>query len=433
MLRRLRGQGAVNLPALGLVVVGEACWTLRGGVAGGSARDWLMANLSLLSGCVLIVLAGPGAPAAGLYGGLIARNVEQPRVAWAARALVILTAPFAGAGVMVYAAASLVEAIRSADPVPALDWRRAAATGMLGLSAVLALAAVGVADTPSPYLWAALLVGSGLAQLWNAAGARGSAASPGPQEQGELRSLLGIVLALGGLVLLLNHILHVGDIGRVLVATTVALAVIAFVGGPWWVRNRRILDGERLDRALAVQRAELADQLHDSVLQTLALIQRRADDPETVAMLARRQERELRDWLLGRRSGARAHTLQDGLRALIADLEDRHGISVETVTVGEALLDGRGEALLAAVREALINATRHAPGAPVSVFMRSDADLVQVFVHDRGPGFDPAAIAADRHGINDSIIARMQRNGGQAEIHSAPGSGCEIILSLPLE
>jgi signal transduction histidine kinase len=191
-----------------------------------------------------------------------------------------------------------------------------------------------------------------------------------------------------------------------------------------------MLAAERGVRARAQERAEMADHLHDSVLQTLALIQLRAGDPAEVGGLARRQERELRDWLLGRPPDADVLTLAAGLRAVAAEIEDAHRAEVNVVTVGDTPLDERTRAVLAAAREALTNAARHAPGAAIFVFSRVDADGIDVFVHDRGPGFDIDGIPAQRRGVRESIIGRLDRVGGRAEIRSAPGGGCEVALHL---
>jgi signal transduction histidine kinase len=214
-------------------------------------------------------------------------------------------------------------------------------------------------------------------------------------------------------------------------ATAVALVVLVLVVGPRWLRTSRALAAERTDRARAQERAELADHLHDSVLQTLALIQRRAGDPAAVSTIARRQERELREWLLGESAAKPAEdSLAGALRATVAEVEDLHGARVELVIVGDAPLDERAQALLGATREALSNAARHAPGAPISLFAKVTPAAIEVFVHDRGPGFDPGAVPPERRGVRESIIARIERHGGVAEVRSAPGDGCEVTLRV---
>jgi signal transduction histidine kinase len=300
----------------------------------------------------------------------------------------------------------------------------------LGLSGVVAAGAAHLTVGGSAVLWAILLIGSGLALFWGAAGILRDQDDYEAQDHTLFRTGLGLTLAIGGVVLVLTHTVHFHHVGATVVATVTTLAVLALVLGPWWLRTRRLLEAERIERVRAQERAELADQLHDSVLQTLALIQRRAGDPAAVTTLARRQERDLRDWLLGRSSTVDSDSLASSLRAIAAGVEDQHGGEIEIVSVGDAPVDARVQALLAATREALLNAACHAPGAPVSVYARCEAGGITVYVHDRGPGFDPDTIPAGRHGVRDSIVARMHRNGGNAEIRSAPGAGCEVALSM---
>ena len=175
----------------------------------------------------------------------------------------------------------------------------------------------------------------------------------------------------------------------------------------------------------------MAAHLHDSVLQTLAMVQKRADDPREVAALARRQERELRTWLSGRGAAAAGERrLETALEAVAGDVEREHAVAVEVVAVGDAGLDERGEALVAAAREAIVNAAKFGEGSAVSVYAEVGEDRLAVFVRDRGPGFEPAAVPADRRGVRVSIVGRMERHGGRATIASSPGQGTEVELVL---
>jgi signal transduction histidine kinase len=193
------------------------------------------------------------------------------------------------------------------------------------------------------------------------------------------------------------------------------------------------LSREREERRRSAERAETAAHLHDSVLQTLALLQRRSDDPAEVSALARRQERELREWLGGTvRPPGPARALREALEGAAAEVERDHRVAVEVVVVGDAPLDEGLAALVAASREALVNAGKHAGVDAVSLYAEADATAARVFVRDRGRGFDPAAAPADRRGLRESIVARLQRHGGAANIRSAPGSGTEVALSVPL-
>ena len=426
-MRRLRAQMNANPGSPALVLVGAGCLALS--TLGGGGVYWPLVLICALMGATLLTWARAEGES-GWYGGVITRSVRSEPLRWLLRALVLATAPLAGFGAVAYAAASLRDTVLANGSVPAVDWRRAAGTGLLGLAVVLTALTLHLTYSPPVYLWSVLLVASGLALFWGAAGNRTHQDAYANFDHATVRAALGGLLACAGAVLFAEHVLRLRDSGHVALASAAVIAVVVFVWEPWALRNRRLLDRERLQRALAVERAELADRLHDSVLQTLALIQRRVDEPATVEALARKQERELRDWLLGRGTDREADTLEAALRELVAEIEGSFATRVDLVTVGDAPVDPRAEALLAATREALVNAARHAPGAPVAVFLRAGADQLQIYVHDRGPGFDVGAIPADRHGISDSIIARMERNGGRAEVSSRPGEGCEVTLTM---
>ena len=227
--------------------------------------------------------------------------------------------------------------------------------------------------------------------------------------------------------------------GALAAATDVALAAIVVaialvvIFAPFFFRLVTSLSLERAERIRSQERAEVAAHLHDSVLQTLALVQKRADDPREVAALARRQERELRTWL----SGAAEHPagerwLAAALQAAAQEVEESRGVAIDVVAVGDAPLDRDGEALVAAAREAMLNAAKFAGDAgAVAVYAEAGDERLEVFVRDRGPGFDPAAIPADRRGVRESIVGRMERHGGRAAIHAAPGGGgTEVELVL---
>jgi signal transduction histidine kinase len=222
-------------------------------------------------------------------------------------------------------------------------------------------------------------------------------------------------------------------LGLALLASLAVLAGVALVLLPWGLKFWRDFGAERAARVREEERAEIAAHLHDSVLQTLAVIQRRAGNEADVTRLARAQERELREWLY-RDSRRGDGTFTDRLKALAAAVEDAHGQPVDVVCVGDAPLDGahreRAEALLQAAREAMLNAARHG-GGPVSVYAEAGAGAIDVFVKDRGPGFDPDAVPSDRLGVRESIVGRMRRHGGEAKIVSGP-DGTEVRLHLRL-
>jgi signal transduction histidine kinase len=243
------------------------------------------------------------------------------------------------------------------------------------------------------------------------------------------RAFVGAALVVGGglVFLWLNGAL--GAARDVLLAVVVVLVALTLILAPWWLRLARGLTAERTERIRSQERAEVAAHLHDSVLQTLALMQKRVDDPREVAALARRQERELRAWLNGRRASGDA-TVALALEAAAAEVEEAHGVPVEVVAVGDAPLDERAQALVAAAREALVNAAKFAAGSPVALYAEVDPERIEVFVRDRGPGFDPAAVPDDRRGVRESIVGRMERHGGRAVVHTAPGAGTEVELVM---
>jgi signal transduction histidine kinase len=248
-----------------------------------------------------------------------------------------------------------------------------------------------------------------------------------------LRAVAGGALLVVGLVFLFASgglLSFVGQVGLAMVATGVGVALLL---GPWIVRLWRDRESERRQRIRSEERSEMAAHLHDSVLQTLALIQRHADDaPGRARMLARRQERELRAWLFDERApeGGRPDHLLPALEAVVTDVEDRHEVEVDLVVVGDAPLDRGLDGLVNAVREAASNAARHAGVAEVSVYVEVEGDRVTAYVRDRGKGFDPQGVEAGRMGISESIVGRMARLGGHAEVHSTQGEGTEVVLEM---
>jgi signal transduction histidine kinase/phage shock protein PspC (stress-responsive transcriptional regulator) len=246
-----------------------------------------------------------------------------------------------------------------------------------------------------------------------------------------LRIIGGLVLVVVGVLLLVVQEADVGQLGRTLLAAVAVLAGSSLVLAPWGLRLWRDLDDERAARVRESERADIAAHLHDSVLQTLALIQRRSTDPGEVVRLARAQERDLRGWLYGA-SSVDPSTLAARVAAITADAEDVHGAVIEVVTVGDRPVDDRTRALLAALREAVFNAARHA-GAPVQVYVESTPTGIEAFVRDRGVGFDLDAVPEDRLGVRESVIGRMERHGGTARVRSEPGDGTEVRLIMPDE
>ncbi len=247
-----------------------------------------------------------------------------------------------------------------------------------------------------------------------------------------LRVAVGVSMVLAGGLATLAAVSDIRTIGRSAAGAAVVVVGLVLMLGPGLARLARSLADERRQRIRSEERADVAAHLHDGVLQTLALIQKRAGDDKAVRSLARRQERELRSWLYGGTNGhADVATVATLLRRELDDLEDQYAVRFDAVLVGDAPLDDAGRALVAAGREAALNAARHALVDTVDVYLEVEADRTSLFVRDRGPGFDPAAVPADRRGLADSISGRVKRHGGTAEIRSAPGEGAEIELSMP--
>jgi signal transduction histidine kinase len=248
------------------------------------------------------------------------------------------------------------------------------------------------------------------------------------------RIVLGVALALTGVV-----VIGLGGTTaaalRPIGGALLFIAAVIVIFGPWWITLVRDLMSERQARALAEERSQMAAHVHDSVLQTLALIQRSAEDPQRVIALARTQERELRSWLFDGRPPVtfsdEATTLVEGVTVLQRQVEADHEITVQAVIVGDCALSDSLRALLDAGREATVNAAKWSGEDQVSLYAEVERDTVMLFVRDRGRGFDPGAVPDDRRGIAESIRTRVQRCGGTAAIRSRPGEGTEVELSMP--
>ncbi len=260
-------------------------------------------------------------------------------------------------------------------------------------------------------------------------------AGSGRRSRRLLRIVVAVLLLLGGGWALVGHAEKNSALLRPLGGIVLLVGGMAIAFGPWWLRVARDLVEERQARIRAEERADIAARVHDSVLQTLALIQRRAGDPHQVTRLARAQERELRAWLFdGRAPGSldgQAATVADGVRLIQQEVEAQHGISVEAVTVGDCPLDEELTALLAAGREATVNAAKWSGADVVSVFAEVEPGSVSLYVRDRGRGFDPDAVPDDRKGLAESVRGRVTRRGGSVTIRSTPGEGTEVSLAMP--
>jgi signal transduction histidine kinase/phage shock protein PspC (stress-responsive transcriptional regulator) len=339
-----------------------------------------------------------------------------------------------GAGILCYGAFwAVVPRAAGATPLKPLDRVQLPAIGAIAIGGLFLAHQVGISSL-DPGLWPVVVVGAGIALVWREADETSRARWIGVTEDGRARMLRlaggGVLLAAGlGAFLASNHELQAAQDG--LVAILVVVAGLALTLAPWWWGLVNDLTAERRERIRSQERSELAAHLHDSVLQTLALIQRRADSPTDVLRLARSQERELRSWLYARRDDMGVEgTLAGAVEAAAADVEERHGLPVEVVTVGDCPLDDRLESMVRAAREAMVNASKFSGVDHVDVFVEVEGDDVTVFVRDTGVGFDLAAVPEDRRGVAESIVGRMARHGGHATIRSAPGEGTEVELTM---
>jgi len=234
-------------------------------------------------------------------------------------------------------------------------------------------------------------------------------------------ALVGLAAAIG--------LAWIGAGSNALLLLALAAGAGAVIAAPVTIAGLARADRTRVALAREDERRRVAAHLHDSVLQTLALVQRQANDPAAVARLARRQEHELRAWMAGEVELG-AETLGAALRRAVAEVEDDYGAAVELTLLGERPLDRQTEALAGAAREALRNAARHAPGAPIYLFAQAGPDGAEVFVRDEGPGFDLATVPSERRGVRDSIVGRMAAVGGTAEVDARPGEGTEVALRI---
>ena len=234
------------------------------------------------------------------------------------------------------------------------------------------------------------------------------------------RVAAGVGLIVLALVLYSAHGGSLSMARDIIVAALLTVVGLAVVIGPWVYRLAADLSDERAERVRTQERADVAAHLHDSVLQTLALIQKNADDSATVARLARAQERDLRAWLYAGESTDES-TVASALRGAAARVEDEYGVSVDVVNVGDCDLDEALRPIVHAAGEAVTNAAKHAGTGKADVYAEVTDEAVDVFVRDRGRGFDPEDVPADRYGVRNSIVDRMQRHGGSAEVRSAPG------------
>jgi signal transduction histidine kinase len=312
-----------------------------------------------------------------------------------------------GAGIAAYGGAWL--ALAPEHGAPPSPRRRVVGYGALAVAGAITLRGFGFSDS---LIWPAALCGAGILLARGHSGAR---------------LVVGLSLAAVGVIVFVDQNATSNGHDAAFESSAVAIALL-LVLGPWAWRLAAERDSERTARIRSQERSEMAARVHDSVLQTLALVQREAGDPRRVAALARRQERELRSWLYPDPSRGDAG-LASAMDTAAGEVEELHGVPVELVRTGDVPLDDRVDALVLAAREAMSNAARHSGADQVSAFVDVGEDEIAIFVRDRGSGFDPDAVPVGSHGIAESIRARMTRAGGSATLTSSP-EGTEVELRL---
>ena len=392
------------------------------------------------------VIAGVAAGLAGHLG---------VRVAHVRLAFLVLSL-FSGAGVLAYGALWVLMP-RAAAGDEALGLESASRTGMRprrleqpaksdsGLLIAGGMTVVGLlwlfvsgGVIPTGLFWPMVIGGTGVIVIWlqvdervtprTARAGLWARVTRGGGAMSVVRLVGGLLLVGAGTSWILATQVGLAQLPGVLGASGVLLAGLLVVAAPWLYQQRGRLRQADAERLRAEARADMAAHLHDSVLQTLALIQRQASDAPTVAALARRQERELRTWLYG--ESTRASSLRSALREVVADVEADFPVDVELVCVGDAEVNDRVEALVLAVGEAVTNAAKHSGAPRVDVYAEVDEGHLEVFVRDRGTGFDPDAVPEGRMGVRESIRARMERYGGSATIRSGPDEGTEVKVEI---
>ncbi len=376
-----------------------------------------------------------GRVVAGVASGL-AEHLGAP-VFWV-RAVFAVFAALSGVGIIAYALLWMfVPQSTVAEPETDKDrkeWQQAVGLAALGIGVAVFTGLIGTGA--SGWITGPIAVALvGAAVVWREADEaqrrrwRDGALAQG--KTGIVRTVAGGALVLAGVAAFLVANDSMQNLSTVVLSVLATLIGVAVLTVPLWMRLVRDLDAERRARIRTEERAEIAAHLHDSVLQTLALIQKQAESSREVKRLARSQERELRSWLYGREVGEQPTTMSVAIAQTCAEVEDGFAIAVSQVVVGDCDIEDGMLALIQASKEAMVNAAKHAGVGEVSVYAEIEPDKVTVFVRDRGKGFDPDAVPDDRHGLAGSIRGRMDRHGGQVRLRTAAGEGTEVQLEMP--
>lgn len=336
----------------------------------------------------------------------------------------VLTALCALGGLGAFLYAGVWVATKPADaPAPAsrFDFRANWLLVFIAVAAVVSALASG-----ANMLLPLVIVGAGALVTWQAYD-RGL-----ENVSSKLSIAAGSVLVLSGVVITIARWDGGADFIPALAAVALTVVGLGALVVPLVLKLWRQVADESAEKAASEAQAIMAARLHDSVLQTLALIQKRAEDPAEVARLARSQERELRAWLFDAPSAAPG-TVFGALAAACGEVEDLFQVRIAPVTVGEDIeLIEPTKLAVQAAREAMVNASKHAGVDTVDVYAENLAGELSIFVRDRGAGFDPNTVTEDRHGIRDSIRGRMERAGGTARVTSTLGQGTEVELTVVL-
>ena len=330
-----------------------------------------------------------------------------------------------------------------AEVTPPAEEQPASANQVLGLilavlGSLIGLRALGLWFGDAP-VWPIAFIVYGVAVVWDRGrtdySRRFAALTRPSEESGSGRTrwqvVIGSVLMAAGLIAFFAALDAVASLGGVVLAVVITAAGFMLVFGPSVWRLADEVAKERRNRIRSEERAEMAAHLHDSVLQTLALIQR-TDDPRRMVTLARAQERELRAWLYGSAAEGAADSVEAAMQEAASRVEEALDVPVEVVVVGERAIDDRSSALLLATIEAMTNAATHSGADRVSVYVECSEEQTEAWISDQGKGFEPTEVPSDRHGIAESITARMQRHGGTATISSNAGEGTEVHLVMPV-
>ncbi len=371
---------------------------------------------------------------AGVAAGWAERWGVDPTVVRAALGLLTLAG---GIGAVLYGVAALNSVAPDAGSpggdggpgVATRDSRRELAIGCATGAILIGARAVGLWPGDAIML-PAVAVAIGITVVWHPSLGSAHGGTLGPEAARALQVLAGVALLAAGVISLANRTGGLSNVGASAAAIAVVVGGIAMLGAPALGRLLRDLDEERATRIREDERAAVAAHLHDSVLQSLVLIQR-SDDARKMGALARRQERELRAWLYGTVPVGEPTTLHAAINAMTVEIESDHDIRVEAVVVGDQPLDEAAKTLLAALREAIVNAVHHAKVARVDVFVEADVAELTGYVRDTGRGFDLDSVPGDRRGITDSIVGRVRRAGGVATVSSRTGTGTEVELRIP--